>query len=72
MVLASNRIQILPGGGINEENIGNIIESLQPSYLHFSGAKHKTLGKSKYFKATIVAVDESKLKKLMELSRNQR
>ncbi len=71
MVLASNRIQILPGGGINEENIGDIIESLQPSYLHFSGAKHKALGNSKYFKATRVSVDERKLKMLMELSRNQ-
>ena len=72
MLLASNRIQILPGGGVNEENIGNIIESLQPSYLHFSGTTHQTLENSKYFTATVVAVDEAKLKKLMGLSKDHR
>ena len=66
---ASGRIQILPGGGINPENIGDIIEFLKPSALHFSGAKKQRRKKSIYFNSEILLVDEEKLKLLIDYSR---
>jgi len=67
---ASNRIQILPGGGINTENIGDVIEFIKPNALHFSGATKQFLGKSKYFNSEVLLVDEEKLKSLIKLSRS--
>ena len=66
---ASGRIQILPGGGINTENIGDVIEFIKPNALHFSGATKQFLGKSKYFNSEVLLVDEEKLKSLIKLSR---
>ena len=66
---ASDRIQILPGGGVIPENIGVIIESLQHSAIHFSGTENGDYGKSDHFNAQGLMVDEDKLRKLIELSR---
>lgn len=66
---ASNRIEILPGGGISEKNIDEFIQFVSPNALHFSGAKKKMLGKSKHFNANVVLVDEEKLKSLINISR---
>tara|TARA_B100001093_G_C26723563_1_gene968904 strand:- start:54 stop:752 length:699 start_codon:yes stop_codon:yes gene_type:complete len=67
---ASGRIQILPGGGISPENIGDIIEFLKPSALHFSGAKKQRREKSIYFNSEILLVDEEKLKLLIDYTRS--
>ena len=66
---ASGRIQILPGGGISPNNINKIIEFIEPNALHFSGAKKQRRGKSKYFSAQALFVDEEKLKSLIHSSR---
>tara|TARA_B100001287_G_scaffold239088_1_gene212847 strand:+ start:4359 stop:5057 length:699 start_codon:yes stop_codon:yes gene_type:complete len=65
----SGRIQILPGGGINQENIRKIIEFLKPNALHFSGANKQRRDKSKYYSSELLLVDEHKLKKLIDSSR---
>lgn len=65
---ASGRIQILPGGGINPENIDEIIKFLKPSALHFSAAKQRLRDKSKYYNSEILFVDEEKLKLLIDSS----
>ena len=66
---ASGRIQILPGGGISPNNINKIIEFIEPNALHFSGTKKEQRGKSKYFSAETLFVDEEKLKSLIHSSR---
>jgi copper homeostasis protein len=66
---ASDRIQILPGGGIIPENIGVIIDSLQHNAIHFSGTKNEDFTRSDHFGAQGLIINEDKLRKLIELSR---
>jgi copper homeostasis protein len=66
---ASDRIQILPGGGIIPENIGVIIDSLQHNAIHFSGTKNEDFARSDHFGAQGLIINEDKLRKLIELSR---
>jgi len=66
---ASDRIQILPGGGLCPENIHEVIEFLKPNALHFSGAKKQYRDTSKYFNSEVLLVDEEKLELLINSSR---
>lgn len=61
---ADGRIEIMPGGGINLNNIKRVSEEVQPDAIHFSGTKKFTLDEGSMFSETILKVDKEKVEKL--------
>lgn len=41
---AAGSVSIMPGGGITPENIGELLDSLRPAEIHFSGTSHVPSG----------------------------
>lgn len=64
---ANERIEIMPGGGINQNNIKKIITEVQPTSIHFSGTKKHLLDEGSRFSETILKVDRDKVSRLMEV-----
>jgi len=69
MAYADGRIEIMPGGGINANNIQKLISEVQPDGIHFSGTKKYLLDESSMFSETILKVNEEKVRRLIELIR---
>lgn len=63
---AASRIEIMPGGGINQNNIKKIISEVQPSSVHFSGTKKHLLDEESRFSETILKVDREKVSRLLD------
>lgn len=62
---SKGRIEVMPGGGINEENIMNIVNEVRPDAIHFSGTvKHEAAEGSK-FAESILVVDRSKIENML-------
>jgi copper homeostasis protein len=64
---AKGRIEIMPGGGVNPNNIKSIIQEVQPDGIHFSGTKKHLLDEESMFSETIMKVDRDKVARLLEL-----
>ena len=63
---AGNRIQIMPGGGVNESNITKIRDQVQPDAIHFSSTENHLLDESSMFSETIMKVSEEKVQRLLK------
>lgn len=63
---AKNRIQIMPGGGVNASNINRLINYTQPEGVHFSGTTKQTLDEDSHFSETILKVDEKRVSRILE------
>lgn len=63
---ANGRIEIMPGGGINQNNIKKLITEVQAPAIHFSGTKKHLLDEESRFSETILIVDREKVSRLME------
>lgn len=61
------RIEIMPGGGINEENIKRIVTEVKPDAIHFSGTIKYATDPGSKFATTILKVDSSRIEKLLNL-----
>ena len=66
MEYADGRIEIMPGGGINQNNIKKIVSEVRPDAIHFSGTKKHQLDEESMFSETILKVDEEKVKRLLQ------
>jgi len=66
MEYADGRIEIMPGGGINQSNMKKIVTDVRPDAIHFSGTKKHLLDEESMFSETILKVDEEKVKRLIE------
>ncbi len=66
---AKNRIEIMPGGGINNANIQRILEVLEPSSIHFSGAVKTLLDEKSAFSETILKIEEKRVQRMVEVVR---
>lgn len=62
---ANNRIEIMPGGGINASNIKKIRDGVEPDAIHFSGTKKHLLDEDSMFSETILKVNEDKIQRLL-------
>ena len=62
---ADRRIEIMPGGGINQNNIKKIITEVKPPPIHFSGTKKHLLDEESRFSETILKVDKEKVTRLV-------
>jgi copper homeostasis protein len=63
---SGGRIEIMPGGGINEENIKRIVTEVKPDAIHFSGTRIHTADTGSKFTGTVLKVDRSKIEKLLK------
>lgn len=66
---ANDRIEIMPGGGVNQNNIKKIITEVQPTSIHFSGTKKHLLDEESRFSETILKVDKDKVSRLIDTIR---
>lgn len=60
------RLEIMPGGGVNASNIGKVITEVQPDAIHFSGTSKYQLDEESMFSESILKADEQKIKRLLE------
>ncbi len=63
---AKDRIEIMPGGGVNSNNAKRLVEEAKVNCLHFSGTVKVLLDEESAFSETILRVDEKRVKRLME------
>ena len=67
---AKDKIQIMPGGGINVGNALKIIQEVKPEALNFSGTVKVLMDEESAFSETILKPDENRITKLINLVRN--
>lgn len=63
---AENRIEIMPGGGVNVHNAPKLIQEVNPDALHFSGTVKVTLDEDSKFNDEVLQVDRQKVLRLLE------
>ncbi len=63
---AKDRIEIMPGGGVNSNNAKRLVEEAKVNSLHFSGTLKVLLDEESAFSETILRVDEKKVRRMME------
>lgn len=64
---AGNQIEIMPGGGVNASNIQKILEVVEPTSIHFSGAVKTLIDEESAFSETMLKVEEKRIQRLVEL-----
>lgn len=62
---AGDKIEIMPGGGVNASNIAKIKSEVVPDAIHFSGTEKYILDEVSMFTETILRVNEKKVKRLL-------
>jgi copper homeostasis protein len=62
---ASNRIEIMVGGGINAKNIVEIRTKVNPDAIHFSGTSMKRLGENPRYSIETLQPDSVKIGKMI-------
>jgi copper homeostasis protein len=63
---ANGRIEIMAGGGINASNIKRIADEVSPNAIHFSGTSKFMLDEDSLFSESVLKVDESKVKGMLD------
>lgn len=69
MNYSSDRIEIMPGGGVNAGNILKIIREVKPRSVHFSGTIKVLMDEDSVFSDTILKADSNRISKLCDLIR---
>lgn len=64
---ANGRIEIMPGGGVNLNNIARIAKEVKPDAIHFSGTKKYVLDKNSMFSETVLKIDKDKVARLQKV-----
>ena len=67
---AKGKIEILPGGGLNDNNIDFFIKNVQPEWIHFSGCKKIFDRSSSNFEAERLKFDRERVEKMIKMSKN--
>ena len=63
---AAGRIEIMPGGGINVNNIPKLIKEVNPDAIHFSGTMKRSIDEDSKFKEDLLMPDEGKIVRMIE------
>ncbi|MFY7668621.1 MAG: copper homeostasis protein CutC [Crocinitomicaceae bacterium] len=66
---ANERIEIMPGGGVNAGNILKIKRELEPESIHFSGTIKVLMDEDSAFSETLLKADANRIAKLCDLIR---
>lgn len=67
---AQNTIQIMAGGGVNLANVAQILSTVSPDSIHFSGTSKESLEPKSLFSETRLIFDLKKASKLTDFCRN--
>lgn len=60
------KIEIMPGGGVNAENVQLLVRELKIVSVHFSGTKKIFLDESSAFSSTVLSIDEKKVDRILD------
>lgn len=63
---AQQRIEIMPGGGVNAANVVQLIREVEPDAIHFSGAVKTVVDENSLFTESFLAIDENRVKRILE------
>lgn len=62
---ANRRIEIMPGGGVNLNNIKSLLELVKPSAIHFSGTEKRIIDEYSMFSEAIFVPCKSKIEDML-------
>ena len=62
---SNQRIEIMPGGGINAGNVKRIIEQIQPDAVHFSATTKVQLDEDSLFSESVLQVEEARVQRIL-------
>lgn len=65
--MASNRIEIMVGGGVNSKNIVEIKSKVNPEAIHFSGTSLKKLGENPRYSIEALQPDLLKIGEMVDI-----
>ncbi len=60
-----DKLEIMPGGGVNASNIKSIISDVNPDAVHFSGTSKFELDEDSMFSETVLKADRAKIERLL-------
>ncbi|MDA9161776.1 hypothetical protein N9O13_05255 [Crocinitomicaceae bacterium] len=67
---AHGKIEILPGGGLNENNIDFFVKNVRPDWIHFSGCKKIYDRSSSSFETERLKFDKERIQKMVKMSKH--
>lgn len=67
---ASDRIEIMVGGGVNASNLPQVLEKVRPHAIHFSGTSRVETDPDSLFSETRLMFDREKAQKMLDYCRN--
>ena len=68
---ARDRIEILPGGGLNDHNIDFFVKNIQPKWVHFSGCKKMIDRSTSNFESPLLKLDPGMIKHMIKTAKSQ-
>ena len=67
---APGKIEILPGGGLNENNMDFFLKNVRPDWIHFSGCKKIYDRSSSIFETERLTFDKERIQKMVKMSKD--
>jgi copper homeostasis protein len=67
---AHGKIEILPGGGLNENNMDFFLKNVKPDWIHFSGCKKIYDRSSSIFETERLTFDKERIQKMVKMSKD--
>lgn len=61
-----DQIEIMPGGGVNVNNIPKLMQGVHPDALHFSGTVKRSIDEGSKFNEELLVPDEAKIMRMVE------
>jgi copper homeostasis protein len=62
---ANEKIEIMPGGGVNAGNVKRLMDAIHPDAIHFSATSKVQLDKESLFSESVLQVEEARLKRIL-------
>jgi copper homeostasis protein len=62
---ANEKIEIMPGGGVNAGNVKRLMDAMHPDAIHFSATSKVQLDKESLFSESVLQVEEARLKRIL-------
>ncbi len=61
-----DKMELMPGGGVNAANVSKIIKEVEPDAIHFSGTVKTVVDEDSFFSETFLAVDQNRVKRILD------
>ena len=70
MEYSKDRIEILPGGGLNDHNIDFFVKNIQPKWVHFSGCKKSIDRTTSNFESPLLQLNPAMINKMIDSAKS--